>query len=248
MRKSLPVLLVLCLLAGLALNLYASGQQKERELRTETVKMKYIKAKQAWDILKGYETGYGRITWNDELNILTIRELPEVVDKMLSIIKEIDSKPADLMFTVDLILGSMTPEAVPKSIKSSLDIPDKGLESDPVIRELKKVLGYKYYSKIDTAFIRVQDGGQSQQMIGGPGFDFRLELNPDFVKDEKEDSIQLRRLHLGRYVWSQGKRQYSGLIETPLSLKIGERTVVGVSKLDGGENALILIISGKAIK
>lgn len=248
MRKSFTVLFVLCFLAGMALNLYPSDQQKERELKTETVKLKYILAKQAGDILRGYETGYGRITWNDELNIITIRELPEVVDKMLSIIKEIDSKPADLMFTVDLILGSMTPEAVPKSIKASRDVPDKELESDPVIRELKKVLGYKYYSKIDTVFIRVQDGGQSQQTVGGPGFDFELRLNPNYVKDEKEDSIQLRRLLLGRYVWSQGKRYYSELIETPLSLKIGERTVVGVSKLDGGENALILIISGKAIK
>ncbi|NIN93016.1 hypothetical protein GTO36_08580, partial [bacterium] len=38
------------------------------------------------------------------------------------------------------------------------------------------------------------------------------------------------------------------LIGTTLTVKSGERTVVGVSKLDGGDKALILILSGKVIK
>jgi hypothetical protein len=37
------------------------------------------------------------------------------------------------------------------------------------------------------------------------------------------------------------------LIESTLNIKSGDRTVVGVSKLDGGGQGLILIISGKVI-
>jgi hypothetical protein len=37
------------------------------------------------------------------------------------------------------------------------------------------------------------------------------------------------------------------LIETSLNIKSGDRTVVGVSKLDGGDKGLILIISGKIV-
>jgi len=38
------------------------------------------------------------------------------------------------------------------------------------------------------------------------------------------------------------------LIETVLTIKIGDKSVVGVSKLNGGDKALILIIQGKVIK
>jgi hypothetical protein len=37
------------------------------------------------------------------------------------------------------------------------------------------------------------------------------------------------------------------LIETQLTMKSGEKTVVGVSKLNGGDKGLILILSGKVI-
>jgi hypothetical protein len=38
------------------------------------------------------------------------------------------------------------------------------------------------------------------------------------------------------------------LIRSFLNIKSGDRTVVGVSKLDGGDKGLILIISGKVVE
>lgn len=249
MRKSLATFLVFFLLTGLALNLHASDEEKKPELRKEFVKLKYIKPNQVRRLLVTYESPYGRITANDELNILTIQDIPEIVEKMLLLIKEIDVKPVDLLFTVDLILGSMGPEEVPELAKLIKEkAPDKKLESDPLIKELKSVLSYKYYNKIGSAFIRVQDNGHSAQIIGGPGLSLMLELAPRYVKEEREDTFQLElwlRKYKGTY---EGKEKFSTLIRIPLTIKSGERTVVGVSKLDGGDKALILIISGKVIK
>ena len=47
---------------------------------------------------------------------------------------------------------------------------------------------------------------------------------------------------------SEGKTRSVSLVETTLSIKSGERTVVGVSKLNGGDKALILILSGSVVK
>jgi hypothetical protein len=47
---------------------------------------------------------------------------------------------------------------------------------------------------------------------------------------------------------SEGKQRSIRLVETALSIKSGERTVVGVSKLNGGDKALILILSGSVVK
>lgn len=242
MKKSIGILLVFILLLGMATSVYASEDEKKPEMRKEFVKLKYIQARQAHSLLLSYVTKYGRISIQNELNIVTIQDIPEIVDKMLSFLQKIDVKPVDILFTVDLILGSAALEEGKKS--------DSKFASDPLIKELKRILSYKFYNKIGTSFIRVQDDGSSEQRIGGPDLDLELRLSPHYVREEKEETIQLKRLELRQYsvYIHDGKKRYSTLIQTPLTLKSGERTVVGVSKLDGGDKALILIISGKVIK
>ncbi|MCK4645403.1 MAG: hypothetical protein KAU46_04040 [Candidatus Aminicenantes bacterium] len=251
MKKSMTCLLVFFLLTGTALNAYAQANQaKKPEMKKEFIKLKYIKAGQVRDLLRGFQSQYGRIYINDELNVVTIQDVPEIIDKMLSLLKELDVKPVDILFTVDLILGSMNP--------GQEKTQDKKLASDPVIKELKRVLNYKYFKRVDTSILRVQDGRYSEQRIGGDGLDFELRLTPRHVKEEKKDTFQLgvrlrQRIEARRETAKGINRIIEGareidLISTTLAIKSGERTVIGVSRLDGGDKALILIISGKIVK
>ena len=247
-------LLVFFLLTGTALNAYAqTGLLKKPEMKKEFVKLKYIKAEQVQVLLRGFQSQYGRIYVNDELNVVTIQDIPEIIDKMLLLVKELDVKPADILFTVDLILGSMTP--------GQEKTQDKKLASDPVIKELKRVLNYKYFKRIDTSLLRVQDGKYSEQRMGGGGLDLELRLTPRHVKEEREDTFQLG-VRLRQHIKAQREKSAKAakgfitlsearrlnLISTTLAIKSGERTVIGVSRLDGGDKALILIISGKIVK
>jgi len=253
MKKSIGILCVFFLLTGITLNLYALGQQKRPELKKEFVKLKYAEAEEVHKVLRSFESGYGRITSNDDLNVITIQDIPEFVDKMLLLIKELDVKPVDLLITVDLILGSMGMEQSPElagliSGRSS----KRKLESDPLIKELKSVLGYTHYNRIDSSFLRIQDNTYSDLKLGGQGLDLRLRLEPRYVKEEKVDTFQLELRLVQRISQAvelvDAKEKSVVLIRTTLTVKSGERTVVGVSKLDGGDKALILIISGKVIK
>lgn len=253
MKKSIGILCVFFLLTGITLNLYALEDERKPELKKEFVKLKYAEAEEVHKVLRSFESGYGRITSNDDLNVITIQDIPEIVDKMLLIIKEIDVKPVDLLITVDLILGSMGMEQSPELARLISGQPSKKkLESDPIIKELKSVLGYTHYNKIDSSFIRIQDDRYSELKLGGQGLDLRLWLEPHYVREEKRDTFQLElRLiqHISEAVELVDMKEKSVvLIRTTLTVKSGERTVVGVSKLDGGNNALILIISGKIIK
>ncbi len=89
--------------------------------------------------------------------------------------------------------------------------------------------------------------------LGGHDLDVRLRLEPHYVKEEKGDTFQLE-LRLIQHFSGiktdriERKERETVLIGTTLTVKSGERTVVGVSKLDGGNRALILILSGKVIK
>ncbi len=253
MKKSIGILCVFFLLTGITLNLYALDKEKKPELKKEFVKLRYAEAEEVHQVLLSFKSMYGSIQSNHDLNVITIQDIPEIVDKMLSLIKEIDVKPVDLLITVDLILGSMGMERSPELAGLMSRQPSKRkLESDPLIKELKSVLGYTHYNRIDSSFIRIQDNTYSDLKLGGQGLDLRLRLEPRYVKEEKEDTFQLElRLvqHIMGAVGLVDKTEKSVvLIRTTLTVKSGERTVVGVSKLDGGDKALILIISGKVIK
>ena len=253
MKKSIGILCVFFLLTGITLNLYALKEERKPELKKEFVKLKYAEAEEVHKVLYIFQSPYGRITSNDDLNVITIQDIPEIVDKMLLLIKEIDIKPVDLLVTVDLILGSMGMERSPELARlMSGQSSRKKLESDPLIKELKSVLGYTHYNRIDSSFIRIQDDTYSDLKLGGQGLDLRLRLEPHYVREEKADTFKLElRLvqHISEAVGLVDKKEKSMvLIRTTLTVKSGERTVVGVSKLDGGDKALILIISGKIIK
>jgi hypothetical protein len=254
MKKSIGILCIFFLLTGITLNLYALQEQRKPEIKKEFVKLKYVEADEVHKVLRSFQSQYGRITSNDDLNIITIQDTPEIVDKMLLLIKEIDVKPVDILITVDLILGSMGIIGIPDLAELIEEKQSKKkLESDPIIKELKSVLGYTHYYKIDSSFIRIQDDSYSDLKLGGHDLDVRLRLEPHYVREEKGDTFQLG-LRLIQHISAiktdkiEKKEKEIVLIGTTLTVKSGERTVVGVSKLDGGNRALILIISGKVIK
>jgi hypothetical protein len=254
MKKSIGILCSFLLLIGITLNLYAFEEEKKPELKKEFVKLKYVEAEEAHEVLSSFQSPYGRITSNRELNVITIQDIPEIVDKMLSLIKELDVKPVDLLITVDLILGSMGSEDKSElEALMSAKAAKKTLESDPIIKELKGVLGYTNYNRIDSSFIRIQDDKRSDLKLGGHGLDLELRLEPRYIEEQKGDTFQLELLlmqHISGIKTEriETKEKYITMISTTLTVKSGERTVVGVSKLDGGDKALILIISGKVIK
>ncbi len=253
MKRSIGILLVLVLLCGSSMTAFASdGQEEPRpQLRKELVKLKYIRAKQIVELLYVYQSGYGRIRINNELNIVTIQDTTEIVEKMLSVIEEIDVKPVDILFTVELIVGSFEEEQeeVQRVRKKASG---EGLESDPLMKEMQRVMSFKTLNKIGSALMRVRDGTYSEQIIGGSGYEFRLALTPRYVQEEKVDTFQvnldLRHNRVYKMPGVTKTEPNVRLIETAFTLRSGDKTIVGVSKLDGGDKALILVISGKIIK
>jgi hypothetical protein len=240
MKKFGILFLVFFILCGSILGFQRTSGERD-ETRTEIVTIKYIDVKWAEGLLKSYTSRRGRINRLHDGNKLVIEDTPENVEKILSILKEIDVKPLDLQFNVDLILGSTSSQ--------SGEGFDKDLKSDPIMKELGQLLQYKSFKRLDTALVKIQDNKHSSQRMGGSNLMFRLDLRPRYIEEDKGDSIQVD-LYLSQDMGltSEGKRKSITLVETSLSIKSGERTVVGVSKLNGGDKALILILSGSLVK
>jgi hypothetical protein len=240
MKKIGILSLVFFILCGSVLGFQRTAGQRG-ETKTEIVTIKYIDVKWAEDLLHPYSSRMGRIRRLHDGNKLVIEDTPENVEKILGILKKIDVKPLDLQFNVDLILGSTSSQSVEGF--------DKELKSDPVMKELSQLLQYKFFKRLDTALMKVQDNKRSSQRMGGENLMFRLHLHPRHIEEDKGDSIQVE-LYLSQDMGlsAEGKQRSIVLVETSLSIKSGERTVVGVSKLNGGDKALILILSGSVVQ
>ena len=245
-RKAILFLAALLVLVLAAAAFAEDGQAKsEPQLRKEMVKLKYVQAADAMQLLMAYRSKDGRVSYSKDANqneIMVMSDTPEIVDKMLSLLKEIDVRPAEIQFMVQIIVGSEAAE----------DKGDEALKNDPVIRELRGVLKYKTFSALDGTTLRVIEGERAEAKVGTKG-EYSLRLMPKLIRDGATETIRAD-VEFYRPVWAplapnsqNAQMMNNDLVRTTLMLKPGEKTVVGVSKSDA-DKGLILIISGKVTK
>jgi len=211
-----------------------------KTLRKEIVKLKYVRAQDIQNILYAYISRDGHISFNPNMpSVLSVSDTPENVEKILAAIREIDVKPADVLYTIQLVLGSETDAAT-----------DADLKADPIIKELSKLLRFKGYSLLDATLVRSVNLDRAKVQFG-PKAEFDLELRPEVTGDAKtpviKTDVRLQQTRTRQTDPNVLKTEIATLIESTLNIKSGDRTVVGVSKLAGGDKALILIISAKIV-
>jgi hypothetical protein len=128
------------------------------------------------------------------------------------------------------------------------------MKDDPLIKELRSLLNFKFFYPLDSSYVRALDREESEVTMGDKA-ELMLRLRPKYTREEKEGLIQVetRLYKIVPVVYAPGATEtqnpYSSLtlLSSNFTMKSGEKTVVGVSKLDGGDKGLILIITGKVI-
>lgn len=243
MKKQIVAIAVFVVLIGIGGPAALGSEQEEPALRTEIVRLKHVRAQDVIMLLIPFRNPRGQIQYSPNMqDTLSISDTPENVARILMAIREIDVKPPDIMFTVQLIAGSESEATI-----------DKALAKDPVIQELGKLLRYKGYALLDATVLRGVDQGWSEVILG-QNAEFRLRFRPAVSRDQTQDSIRielnLRHFDNPKGAFFEGKPVQGlqkDLISSTVNIKSGDRTVVGASRLDGGDKGLILIISAKTI-
>jgi hypothetical protein len=157
--------------------------------------------------------------------MITISDYPENIEKILEVIRQCDVKPKQIEFKVWLVLAEVREKS------KSINIPAIA----KVMKELESFLKYNHYQLLDSSYLKTSESEYSSIKLGGS---FKLEiLNSKFIKDKKEEFIN--------FLVRLSKK--GALVESELSLENNETTVVGVSKMDGDNKGLILIITARAL-
>jgi len=242
MKKGAIALVALAFALSIAVPVLAENAAQEQQagskaLRTEIIKLKYVRAQDIQNLIYSYVSRDGHIQFSPNLPaVLVVRDTRENVERILAAVRELDVKPADILYTVQLVLGSETDART-----------DAELQNDPVVKELRQLLRYKGYTLLDSTFVRVVNRTDATVVLG-PEAEFEFSLEPDVAGDVRAPVIRTS-VRLTKIARPAGEKPLvvTRLIESSLNIKSGERTVVGVSKLDGGDKGLILIISGKIV-
>ena len=107
--------------------------------------------------------------------------------------------------------------------------------------DVRSFLPFKSYSLLDTALIR--SNRQGNGVLRGPhGQEYRVQISFGSDRDN-EQKLMFHSFRLMDRGLPQEESQPKMLIESSFSIMAGETIVVGTSKLNGGEEALVVLLS-----
>jgi hypothetical protein len=119
------------------------------------------------------------------------------------------------------------------------------------LSDLKGFLPFKSYELLDTAWVRAtQDEALSARLVGRQGAQHQVQLRFRNTGTKEDRSLYVDGFSLRAEPFSpppstggERARPARSLIETAFSLKEGETIVVGTSKIDGGDEALVVLLT-----
>lgn len=216
-----------------------------------------------------YEIKYGDVTqvlgvcsnlrltntrFSESLRTISAYGPTEELDQMGECIKRIDAiRPAPTSRNVEIVATMMllspkgtAGEAVPADL-------------EPVVKQLKAIFGFNDFRILETAILRNREGmkGETIGLATNPGsgqpssYQLRY-LSATVSKGEKATVIRLDDVRFNMrmtYTANNGSMQNSDIgFNTNLDIREGQKVVVGKAKIDGSDNALVLVISARAVE
>ena len=179
---------------------------------------------------------------NRDLHVLAVSAPHDVMAAIEDAIHRLDvpaAAPKDVDLIVYLVLASQQADG-------SGGIPT---ELQPVANELKGVLSFKSFRMLDTILLRTQPGNKATAsgVIAGaradtPKTQYDFTVRPSTVtEDPKGRLIRLDSLTLNLHL----PGGLAAGIYTEITVREGQKVVVGKSNMGGADQALILVITAK---
>jgi hypothetical protein len=204
------------------------AQDRAEGIPRQTFTLKYADPESLGRILEPYLTNKGILRVEPKTRTITLVDEQAVLDAAVKIIERFDVKPVQLQLLFRLVAATQVKEPAP--------VP---ADLQPIARQIQEIMRFNQFTAVDQAFLLTQGGAESTLHIGGePGY--TIYVTPEIL----EGDTGAVRLHviLAHY---HGNRS---IIDTRVELRDGETVVLGASKIDGGDKALITVVNLKTRK
>ena len=169
---------------------------------------------------------------------IVLRTTPEIHAEYAALLTSRDVPPPTQEFRVILLRANR-----------SGAMPDVPADAHDALEDLRDILSYTGFEMIDSAWLRTSRSGSTS--LGEAG-SFRVELS--FVGNPSQDdallmeAFQLSHSRVDYYEDDEGQRRpvlgdSRYVLGSEFGINVGETVVVGTSRLNGGDEALVVLLT-----
>jgi len=227
------------LLATLVMLTASAARAEEPQLKKVTVVLKYADGMAIERILRPYLSKVGRVDFVEQNRTLSIVDEPGTVDVILKIVDRFDVRTPQLQIAVKLVQAERVDKAPP--------VPP---ELAGIAKQLGEVFSYNSFSIKDSAFIATEANRESMLTVAGEsGYTVKLATHMiegatgtvrlEFKLDKRRQTTDPVK---GAVIYNDT------LLATTVEMKDGETAILGASKIDGDNKALISVVTLKIKK
>ena len=231
---------MICTLAvGLAANLLLlamplSAQEEESQIpqfeeRIFTVQYGNLDA--IYEMVRVFRSPFGKMNADRGSSIIVVRDTPETIDRVAKIIAEMDVPPDSIRLTFFVFVATRDatgglPSDIPEGVTKSLT-------------ELTKLMSYRSYRLEGQVLLTVASTANvAETNISSDIGRITIRFTPRYNSQGKILSLEELRLFIVR---SNGES--SQPFRTDVVVEDGGVSIVGASKINGGDEALLAIVS-----
>jgi hypothetical protein len=184
-------------------------------------------------MIQPFKSRWGRINADRESSIIVVRDTAETIQRIEDIIERMDIAPDNLILTFFVFTATKEGEAgggVPE------DLPSNVLRG---LNELRSIMAYQQFSLLDSGMLTLASSAESGDLriSGTDESDIRISFRTSYNRQSRYLRLEHLQMSLLR------DNDWTRLLETEVGIEDGGVAVVGTSKLDGGEEALVAIVT-----
>ncbi len=205
----------------------------EDTIVTRAFSIKFRRVEEAFAVINSLLSNKGSITMQPHLKMIVVQDYEMNLRQIEEAVTRFDVPPPSVEISVKLVLAKKT--AVSNAI--SREIKDIG--------KLGEVLRFNDYTLLDSGVIISEEGRSS---VLGLARDYQVNFLADVIQ-EGNGIIRLKNFQLKKRKRPRSEKEsFSTLLSLTLNLRNGETLVLGASRFEESDQALLVILLGKVRK
>ena len=201
----------------------------QEEILTRAFVVKFKKVGEIASIVNGLLGEKGSVTLQPGLHTIIVQDTEKSLRQIEMAIAAFDTPPPSVEITVKLV----------RATKNSAE-PGVSEEIRNMAR-LGEVLRFNQYTLMDGGVIETQEGQNSVLLLAK---DYQLRFFPDVIQ-EGNGIIRLKDFELRKRTGGKKKDLFTTLISITVNLRNAETLVLGASRFEDSDQALLVILLGK---
>jgi Bacterial type II/III secretion system short domain len=214
----------------LAFYIAASAQDA---LLTKAFSIKFRKVDEVASLINGLLSEKGAVTLQPKLQTIVVQDYEKNLRQIEMAIAAFDVPPPAAEVSVKLVRASKNAEASPISdeIKNMARVGD--------------VLKFNQYALLDSGIVECEEGQNSVLSLAR---EYQISFVPDIIQ-EGNNIIRLKNFQLKKKKKDgNGKESYLALLTVTVNLRNAETLVLGASRFEESDQALLIMLLGKVKK